>query len=241
MRFYKAQKGFTTVLILVVVVGLIAVGGFLYFSSRRSADTATAPTTSFPMPKGELEVTPFPTGEPLSAEFLRGTEVGQAILSYLGCIDFDCPDALSAVVAHGSDSVAPLLKLLHHGVPPEVAAQLPGDVPTLVRLRVVTALGQLQDPRALDSLVNILEDPNPLVRAAAATALGQFSGEDTALTALIPLLKDADPLVRELAANALKNLGQPEALPALRLALKTEPEEHIRSAIEMAIEALEER
>ena len=55
------------------------------------------------------------------------------------------------------------------------------------------------------------------------------------------MLGDSDPLVREMTAGALGKLGHPGALPTLRDAAKTEPEDYIQSAIEKAIEALQGR
>ncbi len=181
------------------------------------------------------------TGKPLGAAFLRDTKVGRTIGAYLGCIDFDCLEKSQAVVALGQDAVPPLLQVLQHGVAPAVAVELPGDVPLLVRLRAIQGLGALGDPRAVNALVDAIDDSNPLVRAEAAAALGQFSGEDMVLAALLPLLEDPDPLVREMTVSALESLGRPEALSELRRALDIEPETHIRSAIKKAIQALERR
>lgn len=168
------------------------------------------------------------------------TEIDQAILAYLRCIDFDCPEKLNDLVALGPDAVEPLVMLLKHGAPPDMAAQLTRDI-TTVRLRSVIALGALEDPRAVDPLVAAMEDPNPLVRAEIATALGRFSGEDAALATLLRTLGDSDPLVREMTVGALERLGNEEALTALRSAAKSESADYIRSAINKAIETLEER
>ena len=168
------------------------------------------------------------------------TEIDQAILAYLGCIDFDCSEKLNDLVALGPDAVEPLVMLLKHGASPDMAGQLTSDI-TVVRLRSVIALGALEDPRALDPLVAAVEDPNPLVRAEIATAIGKFSGEDAALATLLRMLGDSDPLVREMTAGALERLGNKEALTALRSAVKSESADYIRSAINKAIETLEAR
>ena len=191
--------------------------------------------------KGPGEAGEQVTAKPLGAAFLRDTKVGRVIGAYLGCIDFDCLEKSQAVVALGQDAVPPLLQVLQHGVTPAVAVELPGDVPLLVRLRAIQALGALGDSRAANALVNAIQDSNPIVRAEAAAALGRFSGEDMVLTALLSLLEDPDPLVREMTVSALKKLERPEALSELRRALDNELQTHIRSAIEKTIQALERR
>jgi HEAT repeat protein len=168
---------------------------------------------------------------------LNKTDAGQAILAYLGCIDFDCSERLSDVVALGSNAVEPLLMLLAHGVVSETDGQLTSDI--TVRVRSIIALGMLEDPRALNPLIAALKDPNPLVRAEVVTALGRFSGEDAALTTLLHMLGDPDPLVREMTVGALEALGNKEALSALRSAAQNEPADYIRRAINKAIETLE--
>ena len=171
---------------------------------------------------------------------LDETGINQAILAYLGCIDFDCSEKLNDLVALGPDAVEPLVMLLQHGASPDTAGQLTSNI-TVVRFRSVIALGALEDPRALDPLVAAMEDPNPLVRAEIATALGRFSGEDAALATLLRMLGDSDPLVREMTVGALERLGNKEALTALRSAVKSESADYIRSAINKAIETLEAR
>lgn len=168
------------------------------------------------------------------------TEIGQAIRAYLGCVDFDCSEKLNDIVALGPDAVEPLVMLLQHGASPEMAGQLTSDI-TVVRLRSVIALGALEDPRALDPLVAAMDDPNPLVRAEIASALGRFRREDAALAPLLRMLGDSDPLVREMTVGALERLGHREALTALRRAVESEPADYIRSAINKAIETLEAR
>lgn len=189
----------------------------------------------------------------LGSTYIRGTEnehaadsiphetdIDQAILAYLGCVDFDCSEKLNDIVRLGPDAVEPLVVLLQHGASPDLAGELTRDI-TVVRLRSVIALGALEDPRAVDPLAAAMEDPNPLVRAEIATALGRFSGEDAALTALLRTLEDPDPLVREMTVGALERLQNREALTALRSAAESEPADYIRSAINKAIETLEAR
>ena len=181
------------------------------------------------------------TGTNQTTDSILGvTEIDQAILAYLGCVDFDCSEKLNDIVALGPDAVEPLVMLFQHGASADMAGQLTSNI-TVVRLRSVIALGALEDPRALDPLIAAMEDPNPLVRAEIATALGRLSGEDAALATLLRMLGDSDPLVREMTVGALERLGNREALTALRSAVKSEPADYIRSAIKKAIETLEAR
>lgn len=201
----------------------------------------TPTPTSSPIPITTPTPTPDSSHEPPNTFFFHETEMGRTILNYLSCLDFDCPEAMSAVVALGSDATVALLQILRNGVPSDVAAELPGDVSTMVGLKAIAALGELGDPRALDSLAHFGRNPNPLLRAETATALGQFKSEDTALGALLLLLNDKNSFVRETTAKAITNLGDLGAIPELCKALETEPEEYIRKEIEIAIQTLEGR
>jgi hypothetical protein len=179
------------------------------------------------------------TTKPLGATFFRETKQGQAILAYLSCIDFDCAKALQGVVKMGPDILPPFIQLLRHGVPPDIASQVPGDVAAVVRIRTVDALGAIADTRALTPLIAVLKDSSPVIRGRVADALGRIGG-DPALTALLTLLQDEDQLVRETSAIALGTLKREEALPALRDAAKSESKPHIRLAMEAAIQKIEQ-
>lgn len=111
------------------------------------------------------------------------------------------------------------------------------------RAEAAEALGQRGDPKAVPSLIAVLEKPTAPaldtskapgklpgilalkmktqlnVRAKAALALGQI-GDRKAVPALaIALAKDRDPYVRYMAAQSLVKLGGPEALKALLAAI----------------------
>lgn len=180
-----------------------------------------------------------PSAQRLSASFLRDTKPGQMILAYLACEDFDCGEALDRVVQLGPGALWPLVQLLAHGAPPEIAAELAGDARVVTRTRALRALGALGDARALDAVIAARHDPSPVVRAEAAAALGEIRG-DRAFHALLPLLGDPDQLVREFAATALGRLGRRDAVPALRAAAQAEPQPHVRQAIDAAIRRLEQ-
>ncbi len=71
------------------------------------------------------------------------------------------------------------------------------------RADVVTALGKLKDPRAVDALVAVLHDPAWQVRMNAATALGPIGSKQQAAE-LETLLEDEVNVVREWAARSLE-------------------------------------
>lgn len=176
-----------------------------------------------------LEVTPLAI-TPISSD---ETVVEQRINAYLGCTDFDCSDRLDAIVELGPIAVPRLIQLLESG-PSAVAPRLPSHG---TEIRLIAALGQLRDPRAIDTLRPFLAHSNPVVRAQAVTAISQIGG-DAVVDTLVPALRDSDPLVREMAVRGLKHLGDPRAASELQKALEIESEPHIRKEIEETIRAL---
>lgn len=104
-----------------------------------------------------------------------------------------------------------------HAVPALLEALVVGSPPT--RVGVAIALGRLAQQnvpvaRAVPELIELLNDPYPLVRMAAVWALGCVADPATAPHLSISLY-DLDPLVRRLAADALTGIGTPEALHAV--------------------------
>ena len=83
---------------------------------------------------------------------------------------------------------------------------------------VAKALGAI-GRRALGPLIGALADSDPLVRCAAAEALGR-AGEPAAVAELLTCRDDPDELVRATAAVALQELGLPAALDPERAALR---------------------
>ena len=100
--------------------------------------------------------------------------------------------------------------------------------------RVVGALGRGGDPVFVQPLVTLLGAPDPLVRVAAARALGQIGGDHEGVTALTMALRDTDPGVRASACRSLGKLGAGEACQAL-LAVTTDDSAQVRAA---AVQAL---
>ena len=97
----------------------------------------------------------------------------------------------------------------------------PGDSADIKkRLDEIDDLSDEEAAKALPKLLGALADKDARIRAAAAEALGEVGD----LSAIEPLGKalagDADSDVRQAAAEALGELGSPNAVPALRAALK---------------------
>ena len=75
-----------------------------------------------------------------------------------------------------------------------------------MREGAASALGALQDPRALDPLLEALcDDRDASVRRAAAEALGELK-DHRALDYLLQGLRDKDSGVREAAADAIEGI-----------------------------------
>ena len=139
-------------------------------------------------------------------------------------------DALRELLrAVGREDSSPLLEILQN---PDMQD----------RWVIVEVLGELRDPRALNTLITLLEEPELALYAA--SALGQIadmralgpivmlirSGKvlplsladalaalgESAVQPLIFLLNDADPRVAHAAAGALRKLATPEAQSALQ-------------------------
>jgi len=89
-----------------------------------------------------------------------------------------------------------------------------GDADPTARRRAATALGALNDIRALDPLLAALQDTSPVVRVNAAVALG-WLGDDRAVAPLCRVAGDWYESPRTEAKRALGKLGEPRAIPAL--------------------------
>ncbi len=94
-----------------------------------------------------------------------------------------------------------------------------------LRRYLALSLGELGDPRAVDSLTAALADPDPDARLYAVWALGAI-GDRRAASPLIPLLESEDPGVRKVAAYALGAMAAGEAAAPLR-GLLSDPVEDV--------------
>ena len=136
-----------------------------------------------------------------------------------------------------------------------------GDWDGLVKMR----------QRAVEPLLDILDDKEPIVRTGAARVLGDIGErkavepliallkdevssvrwsaalslgkleDERAIEPLIQCLKDEDRMVRRSAAEALGKMGTRCAIQPLKEALDKETYRHVRLTIEVALKKLEER
>ncbi len=103
-----------------------------------------------------------------------------------------------------------------------------------LRARAAILVGNTGNPRHAPAVLELLQDPDATVRAAAATALGRL-GAGAAVQPLTALLQQAtQPLeVRTAAARSLALLAAPEAAPVL-IALLQAPSDPQEAALRQA-------
>ncbi|MGF1521654.1 MAG: HEAT repeat domain-containing protein [Leptolyngbyaceae cyanobacterium] len=89
------------------------------------------------------------------------------------------------------------------------------------RMLAARAFCELEEPRAVNRLIQLLKDSCPLVRVSAAYALGRNCNDD-AIAPLIDQLRDWNGYVRKGVVWALGNSRNPTALIPLIEALKTD-------------------
>ena len=112
-------------------------------------------------------------------------------------------------------------------------------VPQFVCDVAVDALGQIGDEDTVSLLINMLNEPNPLIRWNVVRTLGQIS-DPKATSGLIERLSDTSTpyletyyqglygslYICDSAANALENIGTPEALEAVKRWRETKQSDH---------------
>ena len=96
-----------------------------------------------------------------------------------------------------------------------------GDSSAAVRLAAAESLGSLQDPRAVDALVQALRtDTDPRVREAAAESLGQIDSPRAIPGLIAALASERTSAVRAKIAWALGEIDDPRAVDALTAAVR---------------------
>ena len=109
-----------------------------------------------------------------------------------------------------------------------------------VRAVVARALGELDDPQAVDALARVLrEDPDADVRRTAAWALGEIESPRAIPALGRALREDASREVREMAVWALGEIEDPAAVPALADAAD-DPDPKIRRKVAWALGEIED-
>ncbi len=97
------------------------------------------------------------------------------------------------------------------------------------RRRAAWSLGERENPRAVEGLIQALSDGEPELRGLAAWALGEIK-DPRAIAPLVSSLADEDIYAREMAVRALGEIEDSRAVDALLEALD-DPSPAIRSAV----------
>ncbi|MBK9128296.1 MAG: HEAT repeat domain-containing protein [Phycisphaerales bacterium] len=126
------------------------------------------------------------------------------------------------------NAIEALVKVAPREGVPRFRAALRDDSP-LVRYAGYAALGEVRDSESLAALASGVSDESPFVRLAAAYA-GARLGKSGYVRLLVDTLKGRAPdNQRADAAALLGRLGDPRAVPWLKAALKTGPNERSKS------------
>lgn len=141
-------------------------------------------------------------------------------------------ESMEKLGALGPEAIPVLLELLK-------------DPSANVRAVAANALGRISlrshDERALDPLAHLLQsDPDPIVRANAALALG-LTGNPRALAPLVAALDSHDVRIRRMAVVALTELRNPEAIGPLVHTFKQQDDMDTRMNVIRALAALKAR
>ena len=130
------------------------------------------------------------------------------------------PVSPSATATQGRDAAVPgLISVLK-------------DESAAVRLASVEALSQLQDPRAIDALIDVMKsDGDARVREAAASALGSIDSPRAVPGLIAALGSERVGAVRAKIAWALGEIDDPRAVDALSAALKDQVTDVRRQAV----------
>ncbi len=140
----------------------------------------------------------------------------------------DLVAALSAKRSELRAAAAEALGKLDVKTAEQKLAALTEDPSEWVRTQAFRALGQIQ-AQATDVVAKGLQDPDRLVRCAAAEALAQVAGP---AAPLVRALEDADARVQRSAALALGKLKAPEAVEPLATLLRGRDETVVAAAAE---------
>jgi HEAT repeat protein len=117
------------------------------------------------------------------------------------------------VVAAAADAIAGLR--LHDGYP-ELRELYQENTDWIVRFSIVSALGELGDPRGFEVLEHAIASKDVLLVPAAIGALGEL-GDPRAIPLIVPYATDADWQVRHRVLQALLRFNTPETKAALQI------------------------
>ena len=151
--------------------------------------------------------------------WLRGDDVERALAHMLGTSGAQ-NELLEAIVRFGAPMVDRLVEQLRTG-----------DLET--RRAAVAALGRIGDARAVEPLVNLLDEDERELLVPATTALARL-GDDRAFESLLRLLGDADVSVRQGAIGALNSIGHSAMGERVRTLLEDADPRVRESAVKIA-------
>lgn len=124
-------------------------------------------------------------------------------------------ESLGSLNPRAREIASQALRAKTNGLQPLLDAALSPN--KIVRMTVMRALSNVNDPRALQTLLKGLDDGSVRVRTAAAEALGN-RGDASAVSRLLDAMSDAYEDVKEAAYKAIRRMGD-EALQPLLHAL----------------------
>ncbi len=176
--------------------------------------------------------------------WLKRSAVDQALTRFMGRADLR-DEIIEALVRHGSSTLELLITQLtaedlevrrsavvalgrigHSSATPALVNTLSEES---LAIDAANALARIGDPRAVNSLLNLIGDDDASIRQAAVSALNSLALPSMS-ERIIPLLADSDPNVRESAAKIAGYFGYPEAASAL-VDLSNDPNERVRCAV----------
>ncbi len=115
-----------------------------------------------------------------------------------------------------------------------LSAALKSDADTKVRATAAWALGSLGDDDAVPGLTAALSDTSRDVRRRAVWAIGSI-GPKQAPKPMVALLSDKDKEMRQMVAWALFTIQDPDAVPALTTAMRSETDKDTQRALIRAL------
>jgi HEAT repeat protein len=125
-------------------------------------------------------------------------------------------DPESDVVAAAADAIAGLR--LHDGYP-DLRDLYQETTDWIVRFSIVSALGELGDPRGFEILEHALQSKDALLVPAAIGALGEL-GDPQAIPLIMPYVTDPDWQIRHRVLQAFLRFDTPETRAALQILAK---------------------
>ncbi len=131
------------------------------------------------------------------------------------------------------ESTRALINLGPDAVPALIAALKSPDADT--REFSIRALGEIEDKRAEEPIIGLLNDKNNGVTEVAALALGNV-GTDKSIPPLIKTLNSEDVTTKVNASISLGQLGAKAAIPKLTAMMKTDKDSYVRQWCARALE-----